>query len=222
MRAIFSNSTAVRPDGQPYARARFSLELLSGTAVRSDSAHTRRPILQMVTDADGRFPADLAIETPETGAWRWRLRWPDGQEAIALIEQGDGSPIEIDDFIALARLQGDEAATPQFETLLALHGGLESATAGQVFTPAIGGGWEWSDQSGGVPEPASDGLFARLRSSGIGSWLAATSVGSALFAAVDAAAARGAIGAMPVVSPAVADNLVTQTSGGRWWTRGMR
>jgi hypothetical protein len=48
----------------------------------------------------------------------------------------------------------------------------------------------------GVPEPATDGLFARLRAGVSTSWQAATSVGAALWAAVDEAAARTAIGAV--------------------------
>jgi hypothetical protein len=56
----------------------------------------------------------------------------------------------------------------------------------------IGGGGEGD----GIPEPESNGLFARLMSGGVGSWVAATTVGRNLWEAVDAAAARTAIGAV--------------------------
>jgi hypothetical protein len=201
-RPLFENSVAVKPNGTHYSEATFTLTLLTSLAVRPDSAHTKGPASRIVTDADGRFPAGLTIDTPDEGAWRWRLTWPDGQRADALIEQADGSGIEIDDWVALADLPGSDQSLPQFSTLLSLHGGLETAVTGQIFTPAVGGGWQWTDPTGGggggIPDPASDGLFARLRSSGVGSWLAATAVGTALWAAADAAAARAAIGALPL------------------------
>lgn len=76
---------------------------------------------------------------------------------------------------------------------------------------------------GAVEEVANtDGLFARLRASSVGSWLAATTVGAALFAAVDAAAARSAIGAMPTVDPATAGNLVTLAADGTLEDAGYR
>jgi hypothetical protein len=55
----------------------------------------------------------------------------------------------------------------------------------------IGGGGEGD----GIPEPESNGLFARLMSGGVGSWVAATTVGRNLWEAVSEAAARTAIGA---------------------------
>jgi hypothetical protein len=56
----------------------------------------------------------------------------------------------------------------------------------------IGGGGEGD----GIPEPESNGLFARLMSGGVGSWVAATTVGRNLWEAVSEAAARTAIGAV--------------------------
>lgn len=85
--------------------------------------------------------------------------------------------------------------------------------AGQVLTANGVGGASWEDAATGIQEPASAGLWARLVD-GVGSWLAATTVGAALFAAVDAAAARLAIGAAALAGDGVANELMKSDAAG--------
>lgn len=131
-RPLFPNSLAYRPDGEPWAYAPFALELLTTPAVRASAAYPTRPIYKFSTDANGAFATDLTINTPETGAWLWRLWWPDRQYIDAYIEQGDGSAIEIDDWATLAGLSGSSAGTPQGEFLNGLYTAVSGAADGQL------------------------------------------------------------------------------------------
>jgi hypothetical protein len=196
MRALFPNSVAKKSDGTVLANRVFTLELLSAAAVRPDEAYVQT-IWKLKTDSNGRFPAGLSLPTPETGAWRWRLRWPDGQMVDAPVAQGDGAALEVDDFIALAELDEADAAAPQNELLLAMYNGAQEVAGVKVWTAQPGGAVAWEDPPGGsgMVEPTGDGLWARLRASGVVSWLMATTIGRALFTAVSETAARQAIGA---------------------------
>jgi hypothetical protein len=98
----------------------------------------------------------MTIETPPADGWRWRLRWPDGQLSDAIIEQGDGSAIEIDDWVALGGGGGAEASVPEWSWLVSVYGGAQDADAGQVLTAVGDGSATWQDApESGVPEPSS-------------------------------------------------------------------
>lgn len=133
-RAVFANSYAVRADGTPYARAKFSIELLTPLAVHSGSAYLNRPTLKITTDRDGRFPTNLALPVPDIGGWRWRLIWPDNQHADAIIEAGDGSPVEIQGWIALSGASGVEANVTEWLWLLGFIAAMNAGAEHDVVT----------------------------------------------------------------------------------------
>lgn len=212
-RPLFPNSVAYRPDGEPWAYAPFALELLTTPAVRTASAYPTRPIYKFSTDANGAFATDLTISTPETGAWLWRLWWPDRRYIDAYIEQGDGAAIEIDDWVTLAGLSSSSAGTPQGEMLNGLYTAVSGAADGKMLE-TLGGDLTLVDAPEGMPEPSSDGLWARFVASAVGSWLQATTVGAALFAAVDAAAGRAALGAAASAGSGTAGELMVSDATG--------
>ncbi len=157
-RPLFPNSVAYRPDGEPWAYAPFALELLTTPAERASAAYPTRPIYKFSTDANGAFATDLTINTPETGAWLWRLWWPDRRYIDAYIEQGDGSAIEMDDWVTLAGQAGSAAGTPAAEFLNGLYTAVSGADDGLLLqtesgsldlTNAPGGYWM---QRTAVPE----------------------------------------------------------------------
>lgn len=240
--------TIYKFDGTPWSGVNITLTLLTDPAANPGTMH---PLWAKTiqTEEDGSIPEGTTLATPDSGAWLYRIKVENNAALQFHLEAGD--TLAIDELLALAGAVGSEAGTPQQEWLNLVYGGLDEADAGQVLTADGVGSAGWEDVGGGgIPEPASDGVWARFRASGVGSWLQATAVGAALFAAVDAAAARatigavadddlrlsdartptahavthmtagsdplaaGDIGAIPLISSAVAGNLVAQLEDG--------
>lgn len=133
-RPLFQNSVARTPTGAVLRRGRFSLDLLTKPATDAGEYVSSTPTYTFSTNSSGQFPASLAIPTPTTGAWQWRLTLPDGAYLDAYVEQGDGSSLEFDEFVTLAGLTGTAAGTPQNEFLTQLY--TAAGTADNVATLA--------------------------------------------------------------------------------------
>lgn len=209
------NGTIYKFDGlTPWAGARLVFSLLADTAAGNDAVWPKWA-KTVQAGADGTIPAGLELDTPPTGSWLYRLKIEENTPLDFYLSQGDGSALSVSDIVTLAGATGSSAGTPQQEMLLDLYTDAQTAVAGQVLTADGAGGADWEDAAeSGIPEPTSDGLWARMRASGVGSWLAATTVGAAVFAAVSEAAARGAIGAAASAGAGTAGELATIDGSG--------
>jgi len=164
----------------------------------------------VTADANGVLP-ETALAVPETGAWLRRITFPDTTEIDFYLAAG--APISIDEIVALAEEAGSEAGTPQGEFLNGLYTAVSGADDGQMLQTESGD-LILIDTPQGMPEPGSDGLWARFVASAVGSWLQATTVGAALFAAVDAAAGRAALGAAASAGSGTAGELMVSDADG--------
>lgn len=164
----------------------------------------------VTADANGVLP-ETALAVPETGAWLRRITFPDTTEIDFYLAAG--APISIDEIVALAEEAGSEAGTPQGEMLNGLYTAVSGAADGKMLE-TLGGDLTLVDAPEGMPEPSSDGLWARFVASAVGSWLQATTVGAALFAAVDAAAGRAALGAAASAGSGTAGELMVSDATG--------
>lgn len=206
--------TIYKFDGQPWAGARLVFSLLTDTATGAGAAW---PMWSktICTGNDGTIPTGTELDTPPTGSWLYRLRIEENAPLDFYLEQGDGSALTIADIVELANQAGSAAGTPAGEFLNRLYTAVAGADDGKMLETADGGLVlvDAPAGTGGIEEPASSGLWARLVD-GVGSWLAATTIGAALFAAVDAAAARLAIGAAASAGAGTAGELATIDASG--------
>lgn len=196
-------------DGAPRAGA--NVRIVRETAVADGDAFAPSAVA-FYTGSDGAVPEGTAVAVPASGSWPFALAIDNAP--ICSFALGAGDPITLAEILALAGQQAGPD-TAQAEFLNSLYALVNSAADGQMLETA-GGDLalvEPPEGTGGIEEPASDGLWARLVD-GVGSWLAATAIGAALFAAVDAAAARLAIGAAASAGSGTAGELAVVDAAG--------
>jgi hypothetical protein len=124
--------------GEPWPRARVLFRLLSDPATRAEEI---LPVSSRVfySLADGSLPEDCALETPDEDAWEYELIIGSNEPLRFFLERGDGSPLTIDQVIALADVPGSEAGTPANSWWVAVYSGSLEADEGAVL--AADGSW---------------------------------------------------------------------------------
>jgi hypothetical protein len=214
--------TLYKHSGEAWANARLDFTLITDTAIRPGEA---LPVWSrtVYTTSAGAIPAGVSLEVPATDAWRYRLKIESNTTLEFYLT--DGPPITIDEVVILAGQGGSEPVSPEWPFLVNLYTSTQMADEDDIATAdgagnivfrklsaLLGSVWTWLQAAIGAVPDGSDLISTddpRLSDARTPTAHAATHAATG-----SDPIAPGDIGAMPVVSPAVAGNLVVQAADG--------
>jgi hypothetical protein len=214
--------TLYKHSGEAWANARLDFTLITDTAIRPGEA---LPVWSrtVYTTSAGAIPAGVSLEVPATDAWRYRLKIESNTTLEFYLT--DGPPITIDEMVILAGQGGSEPVSPEWPFLVNLYTSTQMADEDDIATAdgagnivfrklsaLLGSAWTWLQAAIGAVPDGSDLISTddpRLSDARTPTAHAATHAATG-----SDPIAPGDIGAMPLVSPAVAGNLVVQAADG--------